>query len=132
MSINSARNEIFSNMETKLMNSLQWSMLFFIFRHAVNDILTKNQSNNDFNKTLKDQEIYKDFFKNWKILALENIVKNDINNINNILNSPKNMFHAILQNQNETIESTELYQDKYNEMLKKIENFFCKNLNLKD
>ena len=34
------------------------------------------------------------------------------------------MFYSLLQNKGETIESTEIYQEKYNKIIKNIENFY--------
>ena len=48
--------------------------------------------------------------------------------INDILNSPKNVFYSALQNKNEVTESTEVYQEKYNNILNKIEKFFLEAL----
>jgi len=110
-------------METKLRENLKWSMLFFVFNNTVSNLekINKNQETPD------SQEISKQFFKNWKKHACENMVKKDLETINSILNSPKNIFNSILQNSGDEIESTELYQEKYNNILKKVENFYTHN-----
>ena len=59
---------------------------------------------------------------------IKNITNSDLKIINDILNSPKNIFYSALQNKNEVTESTEVYQEKYNKILNKIENFFLQAL----
>ena len=44
------------------------------------------------------------------------------------MNSPKNIFYSALQNKDEVTESTEIYQEKYNNILNKIEKFFLEAL----
>jgi hypothetical protein len=107
-------------LEQKFMGNLQWSMLFFCFNQIANSI----NEDNDFNKAY----VHKEFIKSWKKFAHQNITKSDLKNINDILNSPKNIFYSALQNSNEVIESTEIYQEKYNNMLNKIEKFFLNTL----
>ena len=85
-------------------------------------------TNNTTDNKKKAQNISKDFFKNWKKYTCENMVKKDLETINSILNSPKNIFYSILQNTGDTIESTEIYQEKYNNIFKKIEEFYNKNI----
>jgi hypothetical protein len=114
--------ELESVMESKLRENLQWSMLFFIFNFACHQL--EESSDNKKNA----QNISKDFFKNWKKYTCENMVKKDLETINSILNSPKNIFYSILQNTGDTIESTEIYQEKYNTVFKKIEEFYNKNI----
>jgi len=110
-----------SVIENKLRENLKWSMLFFIFNFIAsnNDAKDKDAPHNDLIKT---------FFKSWKKHTCDNVVKKDLESINSILNSPKNIFHSILQNSTETIESTEIYQEKYNNILKKIEEFYFDNV----
>ena len=111
-------------METKLRENLKWSMLFFIFNYISSEIAKKD-------KDSKEKDINKDFFKNWKKHTCDNMVKKDLETINSILNSPKNIFYSILQNDDEAIESTELYQEKYNTIIKKVEEFYNDNTSQK-
>jgi hypothetical protein len=115
------RDSMDQTLEKKFMLNLQWSMLFFCFNHIANSI----NEENDFSKN----HVQKEFIKTWKNFAHNNIAKTDLEIINNILNSPKNVFYSVLQNSNEITESTEIYQEKYNEMLNKIEQFFLQTLN---
>jgi len=112
-------------METKLRENLKWSMLFFIFNYITSEISKKEKQSDDKN-------INKDFFKNWKKHTCENMVKKDLESINSILNSPKNVFYSALQNSGDIIESTELYQEKYNLILKKVEEFYYNNISTKE
>jgi hypothetical protein len=114
--------ELESVMESKLRENLQWSMLFFIFNFACHQLEESSDNKKDA------QNVSKDFFKNWKKYTCENMVKKDLETINSILNSPKNIFYSILQNTGDTIESTEIYQEKYNTVFKKIEEFYNKNI----
>lgn len=119
--MNEENIDLDSVIENKLRENLKWSMLFFIFNFLASNAETKDKelsSTNDFVKT---------FFKNWKKHACDNVVKKDLENINSILNSPRNIFYTVLQNSTETIESTEIYQEKYNNILKKIEEFYYSN-----
>jgi 5-bromo-4-chloroindolyl phosphate hydrolysis protein len=79
---------------------------------------------NDF----KDKHVHKEFIKTWKKFAHQNIASSDLKIINDILNSPKNVFYSALQNSDEITESTEIYQEKYNNILTKIEKFFLETL----
>jgi hypothetical protein len=115
------RDSMDQTLETKFMHNLQWSMLFFCFNHIANSINEENE--------FKEKHVHKEFIKTWKKFAHNNITKSDLEIINNILNSPKNVFYSALQNSNEITESTEIYQEKYNSILKKIENFFLRTLN---
>jgi hypothetical protein len=114
------RDSMDQTLEQKFMLNLQWSMLFFCFNHVANAI---NEENN-----FKEKYVHKEFVKSWKKFAHNNIAKSDLEIINNILNSPKNIFYSALQNNNEITESTEIYQEKYNNILNKIENFFLQTL----
>jgi hypothetical protein len=114
------RDSMDQTLEIKFMQNLQWSMLFFCFNFIANSI---NQEN-DF----KDKYVHKEFIKTWKKFAHNNIANSDLKIINDILNSPKNVFYSALQNNDEVTESTEIYQEKYNSMLNKIENFFLQTL----
>lgn len=120
----SVRDSMDTSLEQKFMSNLQWSMLFFCFNHIANSI----NEENDFTKNY----VHKEFIKTWKSFAHNNISKIDLEIINNILNSPKNVFYSALQNSNEITESTEIYQEKYNNMLNKIEKFFLHTLNNQD
>lgn len=115
------RDSIDQTLETKFMQNLQWSMLFFSFNYIANHI----NEENDF----KEKHVHKEFIKTWKKFAHTNIVKSDLKIINDILNSPKNIFYSVLQNKDEVTESTEIYQEKYNNVLNKIEKFFLQTLN---
>ncbi len=117
----SMRDSMDSTLEQKFMSNLQCSMLFFCFNNIANSI---NEENN-FSKNY----VHKEFIKTWKSFAHNNIAKSDLEIINNILNSPKNVFYSALQNSDEITESTEIYQEKYNSMLNKIEQFFLQTLN---
>jgi hypothetical protein len=115
------RDSIDQTLEMKFMQNLQWSMLFFCF-NQVCSILTKE---GEFEN---DKYIHKEFIKSWKKFAHNNITKSDLKIINDILNSPKNIFYSALQNNNEVTESTEIYQEKYNIIINKIEKFFLETL----
>jgi hypothetical protein len=117
----SIRDSMDQTLEQKFMINLQWSMLFFCF-NQVSNMINEEQ---DF----KDKHVQKEFIKTWKKFAHNNIAKSDLEIINNILNSPKNIFYSALQNENEITESTEIYQEKYNLTLSKIEKFFLETLN---
>jgi hypothetical protein len=114
------RDSMDQTLEVKFMQNLQWSMLFFCFNYIANHI----NEENDFKK----KQVHKEFIKTWKKFAHNNIAKTDLEIINNILNSPKNVFYSALQNSNEITESTEIYQEKYNNILNQIETFFLKTL----
>lgn len=115
------RDSMDQTLETKFMQNLQWSMLFFCFNQVANMI----NEENDF----KEKYVHKEFIKSWKKFAHNNIAKSDLEIINNILNSPKNIFYSALQNSDEITESTEIYQEKYNNILSKIEKFFLETVN---
>jgi aryl-phospho-beta-D-glucosidase BglC (GH1 family) len=95
-------------------------MLFFCFDNIAEIINEENE--------FKKKHVQKEFIKNWKNFAHNSITKSDLKIINDILNSPKNIFYSALQNKNEVTESTEIYQEKYNNMLNKIEKFFLEAL----
>jgi len=115
------RDSMDQTLETKFMNNLQWSMVFFCFNYIADYI----NNENDF----KDKHVHKEFIKTWKKFAHSNISNFDLKIINDILNSPKNVFYSALQNNDEITESTEIYQEKYNLILNKIENFFLNTVN---
>ena len=117
------RDSMDQTLETKFMQNLQWSMLFFCFNYIANHI----NNENDF----KDKHVHKEFIKTWKKFANQNIASYDLKIINDILNSPKNVFYSALQNNDEITESTEIYQEKYNSILNKIEQFFIETVNTK-
>jgi hypothetical protein len=114
------RDSMDQTLETKFMQNLQWSMLFFCFNYIANFI----NEENDFKKN----HVHKEFIKTWKKFAHKNIVGSDLKIINEILNSPKNVFYSALQNSDEITESTEIYQEKYNNILSKIEKFFIETI----
>lgn len=115
------RDSMDSTLESKFLSNLQWSMLFFVFNQVCNAI---NQENEFENKNYTQLE----FIKTWKKFVYSNIATQDLKIINDILNSPKNIFYSALQNSNEVSESTEIYQEKYDSIIKKIEKFFLKTL----
>lgn len=115
------RDSMDQTLEHKFMQNLQWSMLFFCFNQVANILNEENE--------FKNKYVHKQFIKSWKKFAHNNITKSDLEIINNILNSPKNIFYSALQNNNEVTESTEIYQEKYNNILNKIEKFFLETLN---
>ena len=115
------RDSMDQTLETKFMQNLQWSMLFFSFNYIANHINEENE--------FKDKHVHKEFIKTWKKFAHQNIAGSDLKIINDILNSPKNVFYSALQNSDEITESTEIYQEKYNNILNKIEKFFLETLN---
>jgi hypothetical protein len=114
------RDSMDETLEKKFMQNLQWSMLFFCFNSIANHINDENKFNEKY--------VQNEFIKTWKKFAHKNIVSYDLKIINEILNSPKNVFYSALQNSNEVTESTEIYQEKYNNILNQIENFFLKTL----
>ena len=114
------RDSMDQTLEHKFMLNLQWSMLFFCFNYIANSI----NEEHDF----QDKHVHKEFIKTWKKFAHQNITNSDLKIINDILNSPKNVFYSALQNNDEITESTEIYQEKYNNMLNKIEKFFTNTL----
>jgi hypothetical protein len=115
-----SRDQLDDTIEEKFMNNLQWSMLFFMF----------NKMCLDYNRNSeKEYDLSKEFFKGWKKFAAQSIIKKDLETINNVLNSPRNIFNSLLLNKNDTIESTEIYQEKYNKILKNVENFYIKGIN---
>lgn len=107
-------------MEKKLLNNLQWSMIFYCFSK-----ICEAESESDE----ETKKIISDFIKGWKKFTSDGLVKEDLQTINKILNSPKNIFHSALLNKDESIHTTELYQEKYNILLKKIEKFYLNSLN---
>ena len=107
-----ARDSMDSTLENKFMTNLQWSMLFFCFDNIAEIINEENE--------FKKKHVQKEFIKNWKNFAHNSITKLDLKIINDILNSPKNIFYSALQNKDEVTESTEIYQEKYNNILNKI------------
>ena len=115
-----SESDIESVIEGKLRENLKWSMIFFAFNHAASQAGGKQKDSN--------YDINRKFFKNWKKHTCNNLVKKDLEAINSILNSPKNIFHSTLQNSGENIESTELYQEKYNSIFKKVEEFYFQNV----
>jgi hypothetical protein len=114
------RNSLDVSLEDKFMTNLKWSMLFFCF----NQISESINEDSEFKK----QHVQKEFIKSWKKHAHNNITNSDLKIINDILNSPKNVFYSALQNKNEVTESTEIYQEKYNKILNRIEKFFLEAL----
>jgi hypothetical protein len=112
------RDSMDATLEQKFMANLQWSMLFFCFNQVCNNTNEENGFESEY--------VQKQFIKSWKKFAHKNIVSEDLKTINNILNLPKNIFYSALQNKNEVTESTEIYQEKYNNILNQIEKFFLK------
>ena len=114
------RDSMDSTLENKFMTNLQWSMLFFCFDNMAEIMNEENE--------FKKKHVQKEFIKSWKNFAHNSITKSDLKIINDILNSPKNIFYSALQNKDEVTESTEIYQEKYNNILNKIEKFFLEAL----
>lgn len=106
--------------EKKLFDNLKWSMLVFIFNYICNQI----NKEEEYAKKTSAQKL---FFKEWKKFAVNNIIKNDLDTINKVLNSPYNIFYSVLQNKGEEINTTEDFQEKYNNIIKKIEQQFNEN-----
>lgn len=117
-----ARDALDLTIETKFLSNLQWSMLFFVFNQICHLINQENELDDSNHAQLE-------FIKTWKKFAYSEIANEDLKVINDVLNSPKNIFYSALQNYDEVSESTEIYQEKYDAIIKKIENFFLKNLN---
>ena len=118
------RNEDISDIddliEKKLLDNLKWSMLVFVFNYICNKI----NKEEDFTKKESSQKV---FFKEWKKFVVNNIIKNDLQTINDVLNSPYNIFYSVLQNKGEEMNTTEDFQEKYNNIIKKIEKQFNEN-----
>ena len=118
------RNEDISDIddliEKKLLDNLKWSMLVFVFNYICNKI----NKEEDFTKK---ESLQKVFFKEWKKFVVNNIIKNDLQTINDVLNSPYNIFYSVLQNKGEEMNTTEDFQEKYNNIIKKIEKQFNEN-----
>ena len=114
------RDSMDETLETKFLTNLQWSMIFFCFNYIANHINEEQD--------LKKLHVQKEFIKTWKKYANSNIAMTDLKIINDILNSPKNIFYSALQNDGEVTDTTEIYQEKYNIILKKIEDFFTKTI----
>lgn len=112
-------------LENKLMNNLQLCMLFFCF----NQISDYIKEQNEFEDELA---VPKHFIRHWKKFVKKNIISEDLKMINEILNTPKNVFYAALQNPNAVTDSTETYQEKYDQTLNKIEKFFMDTIQSKD
>jgi hypothetical protein len=87
------RDSMDQTLEQKFMLNLQWSMLFFCFNYIANHINEENE--------FKEKHVHKEFIKIWKKFANKNIAGSDLKIINDILNSPKNVFYSALQNSNE-------------------------------
>jgi hypothetical protein len=115
------KEDLDSIIEDKFMNNLQWSMLFFVFNNICQHL---NDESSDTLKSKNSLSAQKEFFNGWKKFVSKNLIKKDLESINKTLNSPKNIFYSVLQNKDNTIESTEFYQQKYNTILKNVEKFF--------
>lgn len=114
-------DSIDATLEDKLLKNLQWSILMFTF----------NQICNFFNEEEEATDplfTQKEFFKHWKTFINNNLIKEDIAMINNELNSDINLFSAALSNDNEMIETTEIYQQKYYSILSNIEKIFLNSI----
>jgi hypothetical protein len=110
-----------ATLEDKLIKNLQWSILMFVFNQICHSF-------NEEEDTIDPFYTQKDFFRHWKKFVNDNIIKEDIEMINNELNSDINLFSAALSNENEMIETTEIYQQKYYSILNKIETFFLNSI----
>ena len=62
------RDELDSTIESKFMNNLQWSMLFFLF----NKICLEHDENSE---NSENSNLAKEFFKGWKKFAAQSIIK---------------------------------------------------------
>jgi hypothetical protein len=118
VAVDAAKRELDENLHTKLMANLQWAMLFFLFNNSADKI-------NEEEKLPKNC-IQKRFMKLWLRSVDSTITGPDIEAINEVLSTPKNLFHSALQNDNEKSDSTEAYQEKYNKIISDIETFFLK------
>lgn len=105
--------------EEKLIDNLHGSMLYFVFDHLCSLISEEENT--------PRLETHKQFFKEWKQFANSEIIKNDLQIINNELNSDSNIFTNILIGDATMSESTEIYQQKYYEILNKVEKNFFEN-----
>jgi hypothetical protein len=112
-------NALDGPIEEKLLENLRWSMLFFCFNHLCTFI-------SDDLEIDDPTYIQKVFFKNWKKFINEALIRQDIEVINNKLNSDINLFASALKGEEEVTESTEIYQEKYYAILQKIDTFFQK------
>jgi|688.fasta_scaffold00095_89 hypothetical protein len=110
-----------ATLEDKLIKNLQWSILMFVFNQICHSF-------NEEEDTIDPFYTQKEFFRHWKKFINDNIIKEDIEMINNELNSDINLFSAALSNENEMIETTEIYQQKYYSILNKIETFFLNSI----
>jgi hypothetical protein len=104
-------------LQEKLLKNLQWSILMFTFNQICNFLNEEEEATDPF-------FTQKEYFKQWKSFINNNVIKEDIEMINNHLNSDLNLFSAALSNDNEMIETTEIYQQKYYSILSKIESIF--------
>lgn len=112
--------ELEETIQQKLENNLKWSLIFFVFNTICEEVLNNKDKNSLYIKNT--------FFKKWKKFVSENMIEKDLQTINTILNSPKNIFFNILSTNNTSnIESTEEYQEIYNKSIKNLELFFNKN-----
>jgi hypothetical protein len=111
--------------EEKLLENLKWCMLFFVFNHLCS-LLSQDEEGDIVESP---GAIQKEFFKSWKGFANKHLIAEDIEFINQKLNSDTNLFSSVLKSDNEISESTEIYQEKYYELLQKVENFFFKSVN---
>jgi mannitol-1-phosphate/altronate dehydrogenase len=108
--------------EEKLLNSLHSSMLYFVFDEICSFISEEDESGDHL-------DTHKHFFKTWKQFANKEIIKEDLLQVNEELNSDQNLFGNLLRNKGEKLQSTEAYQEKYNKILKAIEVKFFENFN---
>lgn len=106
--------------ESKLINSLHASMLFFVF-DQVCSFLAENDEAED------ELIAHKQFFKEWKNYANSEIIQEDMKIVNKELNSDANLFSNVLRGDGHVSESTELYQEKYYSILSQIEKSFFNN-----
>ena len=106
--------------EQKLFESLSQSMLFFVFDQVCNFIADEEGREEKLG-------VHRAFFNEWKAFVNENIIKEDLAIVNKKLLSDHNIFYNVLSNKDETIESTEIYQEKYYKILADLEKNFFEN-----
>src|SRR5665213_1006056 len=96
--------------EKKLLDHLLWSLIFFCFSYICHHMSRSAGWGAD--KT--EEQYQKRFIKRWRKLVYDKIVKPDVDRIHKNINTPKSVFKSILSNPGDTIDSTEIYLDKYN------------------
>lgn len=106
--------------EAKLSQSLKDSMLFFVFDQICASIAEEEGSNDELT-------FHKQFFNQWKSFVNSSMIKEDLEMVQEQLSTDQNIFMNLLSDNDKIIESTEIYQEKYYEILSKIELLFFEN-----